>query len=178
MRSPLSIMQGASLTKGLLSFHTFAQEPQVSAFFVDLPSFLSIFCCWLETGTPARRNINITGFFSDWFSISIDSPLAYLWQTALSSCDLQKLQYVFPLLQPNRVDNAVQEFSKTPEKIKGSQSSHPVSPSSYFFISFHWSLSHLICCQWAFVILFLPVLWVEPVVFAYQKLTKPCRNLH
>lgn len=111
------------------------------------------------------------------FSVFIDSSLSYLWQTGLSSCDLQKLQSVFP---PSNQIVWIMQSKNSPriQKDQRGQSSHPVLPSSYFFITFHWSLSYLICCVWASVIFFFSFLCMETAVFAYQKLTKPCRNLH
>lgn len=103
---------------------------------------------------PAHQSEEIlTTLFFDWFSIFIDSSLPYLWQTALSSCDLQKLQSVFP---PSNQTVWIMQLKNSPtiQKDQRGQSSHPVLPSSYFFITFHWSLSHLICCVWASVIFF------------------------
>lgn len=50
---------------------------------------------------------------------------------ALSVCGLQKLQSVSPPFQPNRVDNAVQEFTKSPRRSKGA-----IQPSSLAFLIF------------------------------------------
>lgn len=86
MRSPPSILYGASLTKELLSFH---REPTSRLrFSTERHTFLSIFRSRIGPGTSAGRDINISDFIFERFSISIDSFPAYLRQTALSSCRL------------------------------------------------------------------------------------------
>lgn len=135
MRSPPSIIYGASLTKELLSFHREATSRL--HFSVERHTFLSIFRSRIGPGTSAGSYINASDFIFERFSISVDLFAAYLLADGVILQPFTELCIMFfQPSEPSVLGNGARVFAQDVAEIKG-QTTRPLSPSTCSAGSFH-----------------------------------------
>lgn len=166
MRSPPSIIYGASLTKELLSFH---REPTTTHFCQFSAAELA------QARQPEEILTSLILFLSG--SAYLLIPFLRICRLRYPPASYRIMHYVFPASQPERVDNAAEVFTEDVAKIKAARpGSQPYLPRALSFLSIevcqirHAASEHLRRLS--------PHCEQKQWCLHTKKLMKPGRNLH